>query len=331
MLLKMNDLEKYRKIINTIDDKLISLISDRINAARMTMSYKLSEKIDLFDYEREQEVINRIASESNLDKSFVSKIYNEIIKEGKSQFQSELSEKMIIAGPCSIESEEQITRLAKEISLLGIKYLRGGAFKPRTNPKSFQGLGQEGLRMMRIAADEHQMKTVSELVSCSQIDEFYDLIDIIQVGSRNMSNYELLKYLGSVTAEDQKPILLKRGFCSTLKEYLYAAEYILERGNPNVILCLRGIRTFEQKESEMRFTPDLSSILELKELSKLKVLFDPSHSSGASKYVVDLSKAALTLGADGLIIETHYDPSKALTDGPQAILPQQLNEILRYL
>ena len=241
---------------------------------------------------------------------------------------------VIIAGPCAIESKEQIYEIAWELSQLGIKYLRGGAFKPRTSPKSFQGLGDIGIKYIRDAADAFNMQVVSEVLDTHQFDRCNDFIDIIQIGSKNMTSTGLLKYIGKKTSESKKNILLKRGFFSTITEFLFAAEYILNEGNPNIILCLRGIRTFEQIDSLLRNTPDLCGILELKERMKdvqLPVFFDPSHSTGSSKYVLDIAKAALLLGADGLLIECHNNPSVALSDGKQAILPEQLKTLIDYI
>ncbi|OFY96501.1 MAG: 3-deoxy-7-phosphoheptulonate synthase [Ignavibacteria bacterium GWB2_35_12] len=240
------------------------------------------------------------------------------------------TQRVIIAGPCAVESNEQINRLARKLKDLGIKFFRAGAFKPRTSPNTFQGLGIEGLRMIKHAADEYGLYVVSEIMDNGELENCYDLIDVIQIGSRSMASYGFLKRIGKATAKDQKPVLLKRGFNATLQELLYAAEYISNEGNPNIILCLRGIRTFEQIDSSMRFTPDLASILELKDKTGFPVLFDPSHSSGNSKYVEDLSKAALLIGADGLLVEVHDEPENALSDGMQAILPEVLKEIIEF-
>jgi 3-deoxy-7-phosphoheptulonate synthase len=238
--------------------------------------------------------------------------------------------RVIIAGPCAVESHEQVNRLAQKIKKLGIKFFRAGAFKPRTSPRTFQGLGSEGLRMIKEAATENELLVVSEIMDSVELENCYDMVDIIQVGSRSMSAYGFLKHVGKATAKDGKPILLKRGFNATLQELIYASEYIMNEGNQNILLCLRGIRTFEQIDSQMRFTPDLASILELKDKTGLPVLFDPSHSSGNAKYVEQLSKAALFLGADGLLIEVHDEPEKALSDGKQAILPNVLKGIIEF-
>jgi 3-deoxy-7-phosphoheptulonate synthase len=238
---------------------------------------------------------------------------------------------LIIAGPCAVESKEQIFSIAKELADNGIKFLRGGAFKPRTSPDTFQGLGDKGIELIREAADKYSMFVVSEVLEIDQLDRNYDKIDIVQIGSRNMASYGFLKQIGKKTAVDKKPILLKRGFGSTIKEFLFAARYIIDEGNPNVILCLRGIRTFEQIHSELRFTPDLATILEIKEQSDLPVIFDPSHSTGSVKYVEQIAKAALGLGADGLLIETHINPEEAMSDKEQCVLPKDLFEILNNI
>ena len=250
--------------------------------------------------------------------------------ENKIIFEQFSTQRVIIAGPCAVESGEQINRLARKLNNIGIKFFRAGAFKPRTSPKTFQGLGNEGLQLIRHAASENGLYAVSEIMDNGELENCYDLIDVIQIGSRSMASSGFLKRIGKATAKDQKPVLLKRGFNATVQELLYAAEYISNEGNPNIILCLRGIRTFEQIDSTMRFTPDLASILELKEKTGLPVLFDPSHSSGDAKYVAQLSKAALMLGADGLLIEVHDEPGKALSDGRQSILPEVLKEIIEF-
>lgn len=249
--------------------------------------------------------------------------YNDIFKEF-------LDSRVIIAGPCSVENEKQINQIAESISELGLKFFRAGAFKPRTSSSSFQGLGLVGLELIRKAADRNNLLVVSEILDTSHIGECYDMIDIVQIGSRNMAAYSLLKNIGKATAKDKKPVLLKRGFNATLNEMISAAEYITNEGNPNVLLCLRGIRTFEQIDSDMRFTPDLGSILELKYKTNLPIIFDPSHAGGDAKYVEMLAKTALFLGANGLLVETHNEPEKALTDGKQSIKPDILKNIVNY-
>lgn len=238
--------------------------------------------------------------------------------------------RVIIAGPCAVESAEQINTIAESISALGLKFFRAGAFKPRTSSSTFQGLGLIGQKLIHQAARKNNLLVVSEILDSSHIEECYDLIDIIQIGSRNMASYSLLKNIGKASAADKKPVLLKRGFNATLNEMLSAAEYIISEGNPNVLLCLRGIRTYEQIDSDMRFTPDLGAILELKYKTNLPIIFDPSHAGGDAKYVEMLAKTALFLGADGLLIEVHNEPEKALTDGKQSIKPEILKNIIEY-
>lgn len=218
----------------------------------------------------------------------------------------------MMAGPCAIESETQIHKIAQQVAKAGAKFLRGGAFKPRTSPYSFQGLGEQGLKFMQAAAHENNLYCISEVMDLEQLEVAVDKLDILQIGARNMYNYTLLKELGKVN----KPILLKRGLSATYKEFLMAAEYILNSGNPDVILCERGIRTFE---NHTRNTLDLNAVPVLKELSHLPVIVDPSHGTGLRQMVVPMSRAAVAAGADGLIIETHYDPDNALSDSQQTL------------
>ena len=227
----------------------------------------------------------------------------------------------LIAGPCSIESEEQIISIAEEVKKSGAAILRGGVFKPRTSPYAFQGLRAEGIKLLLEAKKETQLPVVTEIMDISQLDLFAD-IDLIQVGARNMQNFELLKQLGHC----RKPILLKRGFASTIKELLMSAEYIMAGGNNNVILCERGIRTFE---TAMRNTLDLAAVPMLHSLSHLPVVVDPSHATGIARLVEPMTMAAIACGCDGVMIEVHNDPAHALCDGPQSILPEQFDAISR--
>ena len=225
----------------------------------------------------------------------------------------------MIAGPCSVESEEQIFGIARAVKEAGATLLRGGGFKPRTSPYAFQGLREKGLQMLIQAGKAANMPVVSEIMDISQLDLFAD-IDVIQVGARNMQNFELLKQLGHT----DKPILLKRGFAATIQELLMSAEYIMAGGNPNVILCERGIRTFE---TATRNTLDLSAVPVLHGITHLPVIVDPSHACGMAKLVPPMALAAVAAGCDGLIIEVHNDPAHALCDGPQSILPQSFAEL----
>lgn len=229
----------------------------------------------------------------------------------------------IIAGPCSVESEEQIIEVAERVKATGAKMLRGGAFKPRTSPYAFQGLRGDGLKLLLKAKEATGLPIVTEIMSASHLDLFED-VDIIQVGARNMQNFELLKELGS----SKKPILLKRGLSNTIDETLMSAEYIMAYGNSNVILCERGIRTFEKAT---RNTLDISAIPMFKTLSHLPVVIDPSHAAGLPNLVEPLSMAAIGAGADGLMIEVHNCPSKALSDGAQSLNPDQFDGIAKRI
>ena len=229
----------------------------------------------------------------------------------------------IMAGPCSVETEEQIVSIARSVKESGASFLRGGAFKPRTSPYAFQGLGYEGLDLLKIARKETGLPIVSELMSLEQLPAFED-VDIIQVGARNMQNFILLRELGKI----DKPILLKRGMCATMKEFLMSAEYIMKEGNEKVILCERGIRTFE---TATRNTLDLSCVPVLKKKSHLPVIVDPSHGTGLSWTVEALSKAAIAVGADGVMVEVHNNPEEALCDGEQSITPAQFDKIMKTL
>jgi len=230
----------------------------------------------------------------------------------------------VMAGPCSVESEDQIVEIARKVKECGAGFLRGGAFKPRTSPYSFQGLKMQGLELLKIARQETGLPIVTEIMSADMIEEFVLSVDIIQVGARNMQNFELLKELGKT----KKPILLKRGLSATIEELIMSAEYIMSEGNENVILCERGIRTFE---TYTRNTLDLSAIPAIKRLSHLPVIVDPSHAAGMWWMVEPLSKAAIAVGADGLIIEVHNDPENAKCDGQQSIKPERFKTLMESL
>ncbi|MFZ5515463.1 MAG: 3-deoxy-7-phosphoheptulonate synthase [Candidatus Zhuqueibacterota bacterium] len=231
---------------------------------------------------------------------------------------------VVMAGPCAVESEEQMRKIAKAVSQAGATVLRGGVFKPRTSPYAFQGMGLEGLKMMRAVADEFHLPIVTEILEVSQLDEIYEYVDIFQVGARNMQNFSLLRAL----SKTNKPVLLKRGMSATIQEFLMAAEYIMSGGNYNVILCERGIRTFEQIT---RNTMDISAIPVVKKMSHLPIIGDPSHGTGKRDHVAPMARAAVAAGADGLIIEVHHDPDHAMSDGPQSLLPDQFQRLMEEL
>ncbi len=230
----------------------------------------------------------------------------------------------VIAGPCSVESIEQVTGIAADVKAAGASLLRGGAFKPRTSPYSFQGLKELGLDYLKEARAKTGLPIVTEIMSADKIDRFVEDVDLIQVGARNMQNFELLKELGKINT----PILLKRGLSATIEEWIMSAEYIMAGGNENVILCERGIRTFEHYT---RNTLDLSAIPAAKKLSHLPVVVDPSHAAGLSWMVEPLAKAAVAVGADGLLIEVHNDPEHALCDGAQSLKPTQFEHLMNEL
>ncbi len=226
----------------------------------------------------------------------------------------------LIAGPCTVESYEQMDKTAAALKKSGVKILRGGAFKPRTSPYSFQGLGEEGLEIIREVADKYKMAVTSEVMEISQIPLFEKYVDILQVGARNMQNFNLLKELGQI----RKPVMIKRGLSATFEEWLMSAEYIMAGGNREVMLCERGIRTFERVT---RNTLDLSAIPVIKKISHLPILIDPSHGTGLRDKVVPMSRASVAAGCDGLIIEVHYDPDTALCDGAQSLYPEQYSKL----
>lgn len=233
-------------------------------------------------------------------------------------------EVIVAAGPCAVESADQIARVAEDVARLGARVLRGGAFKPRTSPYSFQGMGEEGLKHLRKSADKCGLLVVSEIMDPSQMDLVTRYVDILQVGARNMQNYHLLRALGEV----RKPVLLKRGMSATIEEFLLSAEYIMSGGNYNVILCERGIRTFE---TSTRNTLDIAAIPVIKKLSHLPIIADPSHGTGRRDKVAPMARAAVAAGADGLLIEVHHDPEHALSDGAQSLYPEQFAQLMAEL
>lgn len=258
---------------------------------------------------------------------YVSKEYKDktIIEIGKTIIGKKF---VFMAGPCSIESKEQLKEIVKELKKSRVDIIRGGAFKPRTSPYSFQGLGSAGLRILREIGDKYNIPVISEVMDIKNLDVVAEHVDIIQIGARNMYNYPLLREVG----KKNKPVLLKRHFSATLDEFLYAAEYIMKEGNEKVILCERGIRTFVK---HTRFTLDIAAVPSLKEKTHLPIIVDPSHPAGRQNIVIPLAKAAACVGADGLMVEVHHQPEKALSDGQQSITPtmyrEMVNEVLKCL
>ncbi len=241
-----------------------------------------------------------------------------IIKVGSAECGGE--DLMIIGGPCTVESEAQMEEVANRLKLGPVQALRGGVYKPRTSPYAFQGMGMDGLKILSNIRDRHQVPVVTEVMSIEQIEPVAAHADMLQIGSRNMQNFELLKALGKV----QTPVLLKRGLCATIEEFLMAAEYILASGNPNVIMCERGIRSFD---TYTRNVLDLGAVVALKQLTHLPVIVDPSHAAGKRELVADLARAAIACGADGLIIECHPEPEKSVSDARQALSLQDMVDL----
>ncbi len=231
---------------------------------------------------------------------------------------------VVMAGPCSAESREQVLAVAEVVSRNGAKILRGGAFKPRTSPYSFQGLGEPALKWLREAADKHNLLVISEVMDHTKIPLMLDYADILQVGARNMQNFDLLKELGKA----RKPVMVKRGLAATIEEWLLSAEYVMQGGNYDVILCERGIRTFE---SYTRNTLDLAAIPVIHKLSHLPIVVDPSHGTGRRDKVAPMARAAVAAGADGVMVEVHNDPERALSDGAQSLYPDQFTQLMREL
>lgn len=230
----------------------------------------------------------------------------------------------MIAGPCAVESYEQVEKTVQQLVKSNVKIIRGGAFKPRTSPYAFQGIGEEGLKILRKIADDYGLAVATEIIDVSQIDMFMKYVDILQVGARNMQNFNLLKEIGNV----RKPVILKRGLSSTYEEWLMSAEYIMAGGNNQIILCERGIRTFE---TYTRNTLDLAAIPVIKKISHLPIIVDPSHGTGLRDKVEPMSRAAIAAGCDGLIIEVHYNPECALCDGAQSLYPEQYDALYREI
>lgn len=232
---------------------------------------------------------------------------------------------VIVAGPCSVENEEMIVATAKAVKAAGAKFLRGGAYKPRTSPYSFQGHGESALGLLAKAREASGLGVITEIMDTADVDKVSEVADVLQIGARNMQNFPLLKKVGA----QSKPVLVKRGMSATIDEWLMAAEYVLAAGNPNVILCERGIRTFDRKYS--RNTLDLATIPVLRSLTHLPIMIDPSHGTGRWEYVPSLAKAAVAAGTDSLMIEVHPNPAKALSDGPQSLTPERFSSLVKEL
>lgn len=339
-MMTVQEIQKLRVELDDINDQLLHLLNRRASIAQKIGEIKKENNIPLYDPEREQAIFTKMVANNPgpLDHETIEHLFKEIVKAcldlEKKSTESQLlvsrdvkkgnttvrvgdvvfggGTPVMIAGPCAVESEQQMTDVAGQLRKLDVLLLRGGAFKPRTSPYSFQGMGREGLRILREVADQFGMKVVSEVMSAEHLEWAEDYVDMVQIGARNMQNFELLKEVGQA----KKPVLLKRGLMATLEELVLAAEYIYARGNTEIVLCERGIRTFEQWT---RNTLDLSAVPILKLKTHLPIIVDVSHSTGRKDIIVPISKAALAAGADGLMVEVHSNPKVARSDAHQQL------------
>ncbi len=308
---KIKELGFTPHISRGVKKTIVGLIGEQAERYR-----EIFESIEGIEHISEIENPFKLASREFKEEDTIVKVNPEVELGGKKI--------VVIAGPCAVESKEQFLTIAKEVKKHGAVLLRGGIFKPRTSPYSFQGLGKDGLKILKEVKEEVGLGIVSEAMNIEQVEILAEYVDIIQIGARNVQNFELLKAAGRI----KKPVLLKRGMATTIKEWLMSAEYIMAEGNYNVILCERGIRTFEDST---RFTLDLNAIPVVKSLSHLPVIVDPSHGIGIRNFVPTMAKAAIVAGADGLIIEVHHNPEQALSDGPQSIYPYQFAQLMQDL
>lgn len=346
------NLDQLRNRVDELNLELLSLINERALLVQEIGRAKETQGVYRYDPVREREMLNLIKEHNNgpFESSTVEHIFKEIFKAGL-ELQSDDHRKALLVsrkkkpedtvidikgvkigdgnpdfifGPCSVESYEQVATVAEAVKAKGFKMLRGGAFKPRTSPYDFQGLGLEGLKILKRIADEYDMAVISEIVNPADIETAVDYLDVIQIGARNMQNFELLKAAGAVN----KPILLKRGLAATIEEFINAAEYIMAQGNGQIILCERGIRTYERAT---RNTLDISAVPILKKETHLPVLVDVTHSTGRRDLLLPAAKAALAIGADGVMAEVHPDPAVALSDNAQQMDLKQFDEFLNGL
>src|SRR5438093_5557 len=341
------DIADWRIKIDEIDRKLVELLNQRAHAAHEIGKLKRDLGMPIYEPDRERTVFSNVrkVNQGPLPHQDLLRIFERLMDIMRQIQQEEIAPEaapegtviefanglqvggeqvVVMAGPCSVESREQLFTVAEQISKAGARVLRGGAFKPRTSPYSFQGLGLEALKLLREAADRFDMLVISEVMEISQIAMMVPYVDILQVGARNMQNLNLLRELGKI----KKPVLLKRGIAATLEELLLSAEYIMSGGNYEVILCERGIRTFE---TYTRNTLDISAIPIVHKLSNLPMASDPSHGTGLRDKVPPMARASVAAGADVLLIEVHPDPDKALSDGAQSLYPDQFAQLMDEL
>ncbi|MEK4176000.1 bifunctional 3-deoxy-7-phosphoheptulonate synthase/chorismate mutase [Aeribacillus sp. FSL K6-1305] len=346
------ELEALRERVDEINLQILKLINERGKLVQEIGKAKEAQGVNRYDPVRERKMLDLIKEHNNgpFEDSTLQHIFKEIFKAALELQEDDHRKALLVSrkkkkentivdvkgekigdgsqyfvvGPCAVESYEQVAAVAEAAKKQGLKLLRGGAFKPRTSPYDFQGLGIEGLKILKRIADEFDMAVISEIVSPQDIDVALDYIDVIQIGARNMQNFELLKAAGSV----RKPVLLKRGLSATLSEFMNAAEYIISRGNDQIILCERGIRTYERAT---RNTLDITAVPILKQETHLPVLVDVTHSTGRKDLLIPAAKAALAIGADGIMAEVHPDPEVALSDSAQQMNIEQFNQFISEL
>ncbi len=346
------ELEELRNQLDDVNLKLLELINERGKIVQQIGEIKEAQGTERFDPVRERKMLDKIAAnnEGPFETSTIQALFKEIFKAALELQEDDHRKALLVSrkrkpentivningeaigdgkqrfimGPCAVESYEQVAEVAKAVKAQGLKILRGGAFKPRTSPYDFQGLGLEGLKILKRVGEEYGLAVVSEIVNPADIETAVDYIDVIQIGARNMQNFELLKAAGSV----DKPVLLKRGLAATIQEFINAAEYIISRGNENIILCERGIRTYEKAT---RNTLDISAVPILKQETHLPVFVDVTHSTGRRDLLLPASRAALAIGADGVMAEVHPDPAVALSDSAQQMNIDQFNEYMNSL
>lgn len=345
-------LEELREQLDELNLVILDAITKRATIVQQIGKVKSKQGIDKFDPIREKKMLDELVARNDgpFDDNTVRYLFKQIFKASLDLQQDDQKkvllvsrkqqnedtvvqigneevgngEKMMIAGPCSVESEEQVREVAKALMKKRIPFLRGGAFKPRTSPYDFQGLGVKGLKILRKVADEFDLKVVSEIVSPEHIEFATDYVDVIQIGARNMQNFELLKRAGQVST----PVLLKRGMSATIEEFMFAAEYIVSQGNSQVMLCERGIRTYEKAT---RNTLDISAVPILKQETHLPVIVDITHSTGRRDILLPIAKSALAAGANGIMVEVHPEPAVALSDAKQQINIPQFEELVTEL
>lgn len=349
----MNKLEQYRSEIQDINEQILDLLEKRGNLAQKIGEEKRKQGTKVYVPEREKEMLNALIEKNNgpFNDNVIKQLFKEIFKASTDLQKSENEKHLIVSrklkpedtivqfdnggiigdgnksfifGPCSVESQEQVDAVAQDLQGKGLKFIRGGAFKPRTSPYDFQGLGLEGLKILKNVKDKYNLNVVSEIVAPADFELADQYLDVFQIGARNMQNFELLKEAGRTN----KPILLKRGMSATIEEFIFAAEYIASQGNQNIILCERGIRTYEKAT---RNTLDISAVPILKQGTHLPVMVDVTHSTGRKDIMLPTAKAALAVGADGVMAEVHPDPAVALSDSGQQMDLDQFDKFYNEL